>query len=182
MRKWMLSMKSQATTHYFSTGISAVVDTLRECQNATPKQEKFWREKRAEKLSFFVFWWGENRGGTTTPPLWVLCALWRFLGLQGVSLAPRRAPCFDAKCQNTYGVTLVKSNRTFYHKFQMNQKKGGISVMGKVSMPQGKESPCAVCKELWRTKPEFEAYRGLYSHGRSQSALASWLCSRGSWI
>lgn len=39
---------------------SAVVDTLRECQNATTKQEKFWREKRAEKLSFFVFWWGEK--------------------------------------------------------------------------------------------------------------------------
>jgi hypothetical protein len=38
----------------------AVADTLRECQNATPKQEKFWREKRAEKLSFFVFWWGEK--------------------------------------------------------------------------------------------------------------------------
>ena len=75
----MLSMKSQATTRYFSTGISAVVDTLRECQNATPKQEKFWREKRAEKLSFFVFWWGENRGGTTTPPYgcFVLCdAFW----------------------------------------------------------------------------------------------------------
>jgi hypothetical protein len=58
----------------------------------------------------------------------------------GRSLAPRRAPCFDTQCQNSYGVTLDKSNRTFYHKLQMNRKKGGISVMGKVSMPQGKGS------------------------------------------
>lgn len=66
-----------------------------------------------------------------------------FVTLFGVARGlpcPSETPCFDAKCQNSYGVTLVKSNRTFYHKFQMNQKKGGISVMGKVSMPQGKGS------------------------------------------
>lgn len=35
--------------------------------------------------------------------------------MQGLP-APRRAPCFDAKCQNSYGVTLDKSNRTVLYR------------------------------------------------------------------
>jgi hypothetical protein len=33
----------------------------------------------------------------------------------GRSLAPRRAPCFDTQCQNSYGVTFDKSNKTLYN-------------------------------------------------------------------
>ena len=65
-------------------------------------------------------------GGTTTPPIgcFVLCdAFW---GLQGVSLAPRRAPCFDAKCQNSYGVTLDKSNRTVLYCTVTKNQHGGF--------------------------------------------------------
>lgn len=53
-------------------------------------------------------------GGTTTPPYgcFVLCdAFW---GCRGEAPAPRRAPCFDTQCQNSYRVTLDKSNRTVY--------------------------------------------------------------------
>lgn len=63
---------------------------------------------------FFLSETCKTMGGTTTPPIgcFVLCDT--FWGLQGVSLAPRRAPCFDAKCQNSYGVTFDKSNKISY--------------------------------------------------------------------
>lgn len=33
-------------------------------------------------------------------------------GCRGEAHAPRRAPCFDTQCQNSYGVTFEKSNKT----------------------------------------------------------------------
>ena len=30
-------------------------------------------------------------------------------------LPPRKAPCFDTQCQNSYGVTFDKSNKTLYN-------------------------------------------------------------------
>lgn len=38
-----------------------------------------------------------------------------FWGCRGEAPAPRRAPCFDTQCQNSYGVTFDKSNKTLYN-------------------------------------------------------------------
>lgn len=64
---------------------------------------------------FFLSETCKTMGGTTTPPIgcFVLCdAFW---GCRGEAPAPRRAPCFDTQCQNTYGVTFDKSNKTLYN-------------------------------------------------------------------
>lgn len=69
-----------------------------------------------------------------------LCFVTLF-GVVGAKLLPLGEPRVLIRSVKTHtGFTLDKSNRTFYHKLQMNRKKRGISVMGKVSMPQGKGS------------------------------------------
>ena len=68
-----------------------------------------------------------------------LCFVTLF-GVVGAKLLPLGEPRVLIRSVKTHTGTLDKSNRTFYHKLQMNRKKRGISVMGKVSMPQGKGS------------------------------------------
>lgn len=70
-----------------------------------------------------------------------LCFVTLF-GVVGAKLLPLGEPRVLIRSVKTHTgfFTLDKSNRTFYHKLQMNRKKRGISVMGKVSMPQGKGS------------------------------------------
>lgn len=56
----------------------------------------------------------------------------------GRSLAPRRAPCFDTQCQNSYGVTFDKSNKTDYTVTERWWLKHGKNIN---ATRQGKSAP-----------------------------------------